>query len=151
MIIIQKHLEWKFYRDVLVVDNNGAIVDFNADNATTMPFNIKVKLTGQTGNNGTKNVKIMVPLKYLSSFWRTLEMSLINCEINLDLSWSKNCVIVASNANQDATCSITDTKLYVHVVTLSTQDNAKLLEHLRSGFGINQKYQQKDKINIYIT
>ena len=49
-------------------------------------------MTGQTGNNGTKNVKIMVPLKYLSNFWRTLEMLLINCEINLMLTWSANCV-----------------------------------------------------------
>ena len=69
----------------------------------------------------------MVPLKYLSNFWRTLEGLLINCEINLILIWSTNCVIVASNlANQNATFSITDTKLYVPVVTLSTQDNAKL-------------------------
>ena len=77
----------------------------------------------------------MVPLKYLSNFWRTLEMFLINCEINLILTWSANCVIVASNvANQNATSSITDTKLYVPLVTLSSQDNAKLLQHLKSGF-----------------
>ena len=60
-------------------------------------------MTGKTGNNGTKNVEIMVPLKYLSNFWRTLEISLINCEINLLLTWS----------------AITDTQLYVPVVTLS--------------------------------
>ena len=40
-------------------------------------------MTGQTGDDGTKNVEIMVPLKYLSNFWRTLQMSLTNCEINL--------------------------------------------------------------------
>ena len=62
-------------------------------------------------------------------------MPLINCKITLDLNWSENCVIVATNvANQDATFSIIDTKLYVLVVTLSTQDNAKLLEQLKSGF-----------------
>ena len=77
----------------------------------------------------------MVPLKYLSNFWRTLEMPLIDCEINLILTWSKNCVIVSSNiANQNATFEITDTKLYVPVVTLSTQDNSKLLLQLKSGF-----------------
>ena len=77
----------------------------------------------------------MVPLKYLSNFWRTLEMSLINCEINLDINWCKKCVIVATDiANQDAIFTITDTKLYVPVVTLSTQDNTKLLEQLKSGF-----------------
>ena len=48
----------------------------------------------------------MVPLKYLSNFWRTLEMPLINCEINLDLNWSENCVIVTNNADQDTTFSI---------------------------------------------
>ena len=62
-------------------------------------------------------------------------MSFINSEINLDLNWSKNCVIVATNvAAQAATFSITDTKLYVPAVTISVQDNAKLLEQLKSGF-----------------
>ena len=76
----------------------------------------------------------MVPLKYLSNFWRTLEFTLINCEINLDLQGSKKCVIVYSNADQEITFSITDTKLYVPVVSLSTQGNAKLHEQLKSGF-----------------
>ena len=53
---------------------------------------------------------------------------------NFDLNWSKNCIIVANNADQATTFSITDTKLYVPVATLSTQDNAKLLEQLKSGF-----------------
>ena len=76
----------------------------------------------------------MVPLKYLSNFQTTLEMPLINCEANLILTWSSNCVIVYTNvANQNATFAIKDTKLYVPVVTLSTQDNAKLLQ-LKSGF-----------------
>ena len=77
----------------------------------------------------------MVPLKYLSSFWRTLEIPLINCEINIILTWSVNCAIVYTNVvNQGATLAITETKLYVPVVTLSTQDNAKLLQQLKSGF-----------------
>ena len=62
-------------------------------------------------------------------------MPLINCEINLILTWSKNCVIVSTNvANQNATFEVTDTELYVPVVTLSTQDNSKLLQQLKSGF-----------------
>ena len=77
----------------------------------------------------------MVPLKCLSNFWRTLEMPLINCEISLILPWSTNCVIVYNNvANQGATFAITETKLYVPVVTLSSQYNAKLLPQLNSGF-----------------
>ena len=92
-------------------------------------------MTCQSGDNGTKNVEIMVPLRYLSNFWRTLEMPLVNCEINLMLTWSSTCVIVSTDvANQIATFAITDTKLDVPVVTLSTQDNAKLLEQLNSGF-----------------
>ena len=62
-------------------------------------------------------------------------MPLINCESSLILSWSANCVIIASNvANQNATFAITDTKLYVPLVILSTQDYAKLLQQLKSGF-----------------
>ena len=76
-----------------------------------------------------------MPLSYLSVFWRSLELTLINCEVNLILKWSANCVIDSNNvANQNATFAITDTKLYVPVVTLSTQDNAKLLQQIRAGF-----------------
>ena len=61
----------------------------------------------------------MVPLKYISNFWRTLEMSLINCEINLILTWSANCVKVNTNvANQSVIFVINETKLYVPVLTL---------------------------------
>ena len=75
----------------------------------------------------------MVPLKYLSNIWRTHEMPLINCEINLDLNWCKKYVIAATNvANQCVMFSITDIKLYVLLLTLSTQDNAKLLPEIRS-------------------
>ena len=77
----------------------------------------------------------MVPLKYLSSFWRTLDMSLINCEITLQLACSKKSILAAGTvANQVPKFTITDTKLYVPVVTLSTQDNIKLLKQLESGF-----------------
>ena len=61
----------------------------------------------------------MVPLKYLSNFWRTLEMSLINCEANLILTWSSTCVL--TNSNGAGTFAITDTKRFVPVVTLSTK------------------------------
>ena len=119
---------WQYYKDIPAVNNNAA-VNF-ADNNLTDSFNFKVKMTDQTGNDGTINVEIMVPLKYLSNFWRTLEMSLINCEVNVILTWSVNCVIVSTDVeNQIATFAITDTKLYVPVIKSSQQDNAKLLEH----------------------
>ena len=92
----------------------------------------------------------MVQLKHLSNFWRTLDMSLINCEVDLILTWSGNCIIIYTNvANQNATYEITEIKLYVPVVTLSTQDNPKLLPHLKSGFKrtINwNKYLSKPKL-----
>ena len=70
------------------------------------------------------DVKIAVPLKYLSNFQTTPEILLINCEINLILTWSKDCVI--SYATGETKFRIADTKLHVPVVTLSIQDNAKL-------------------------
>ena len=89
--------------DISVVNNNGDIVEFSGANATDS-FNFKVKITGQTGESGTKEVEIIVPLKYLSSFWRTFEIFLITCVVNLILTWSGNCVTVYTDiANQDAT------------------------------------------------
>ena len=72
------------------MDNNGNIVDFTTANHNSKSFKYKQKITGATGDNGTKNVEIMVPIKHLSNFWRTLEMTLINCEFNLILTWSKS-------------------------------------------------------------
>ena len=79
------------------------------------------KITGQTNDDGEINgVDIMVPLRYLSNFWRTLEMPLINCEIKLILSWSRNSVTISTNnANQIVIFTITETNLYVPVVTLT--------------------------------
>ena len=106
-----------------------------------------MKLAGKTGDYGKKHAEIIVPLKYLRNFWRTLKMPLVICEVNLDLNWSKNWFIVATAVeDQRSTFSIADTKLYAQVVTLSTQDSAKLVEQLRSGFQktINwNKYQSK--------
>ena len=90
---------------------------------------------GRTENDGTKIVKTSVPLKYLSNFWRTLEIPLINREINLILTWSDRCFVIDNLLdNQKPTFTIIDTKLYVPIVTSSTQDNAKLLEQLKSCF-----------------
>ena len=113
---------WKYYRDE---PNN------NLDDSESFKF--KVKITGKTpAADNEKDVEIMVPLKYLSDFWRTLELPLINCEVNFILTWSSTCVI--NNSTVAGTFEITDTKLYVPVVTLSTKENAKLLQQLKSGF-----------------
>ena len=126
---------WQYDKDIPARNNNNNAIIIFVENNLTDSFNFKVKFTSQTRNNGKKDVEIMVPLKYLSNFWRTLEMPLIKCEVNLILTWSSTCVLVASNIEaQNATFAITDTKLYVPVVTLSTQENTKFLQQLKSGF-----------------
>ena len=125
---------WQYCKEILAVDNAGNIVDFDGTNATDS-FNFKTKITGQTNNDGTINIEIMVPLKHLTNFWRTLEMPLINCKFKLILTWSENCVIIYTEiANQNPTFTITETTRHVPVVTLSTQDNVKLLLQLKSSF-----------------
>ena len=125
---------WQYCKDIPARNANDDIVIF-AENNTTDSFKFKAKITGQTENDGTKDVEVMIPLKYLSNFWRTLEMPLINCEVNLILTWSSNCVLIATAIqNQAATFAIIDTKLYVPIVTLSTQENTKFLQQLKSGF-----------------
>ena len=106
---------------------------------------------GVTHDNLTKNdVKVIVPLKPLSSFWRHLDIPLINCEVELILTWFKNCVLIDKStreANYDAdpnvyeidnpenaTFKITEVKLFVPVVTLSKENDIKLLEQLKTGF-----------------
>ena len=105
-----------------------------------------------------KNLEIVVPLKYLSNFWRTLDMPLINCEVSLTLTWSENCVLTnittqtaaavpgdnpareRIDAPTNATFKITDAKLYVPVVTLSTKDDNNVLGQLKSGFKRTTKW-----------
>ena len=125
---------WQYCKDIPARNIDNEITEFTGGN-TTDSFNFKVKITGRTGDDGTKDVEIMVPLKYLSNFWRTLEMPLINCEVNLILTWSSTCVLISTNIDgQNATFAITDTKIYVPVVTLSTQENTKFFQQLKSGF-----------------
>ena len=117
---------WQYFRDEPVDDDDDDIEDSKS-------FKSKTKITGKTPNDDNeKDVEIMVPLKYLSNFWGTLEMPLINCEVNLILTWCTTCVITESNGA--GTFPITDTKLYVPVVTLSTRENTKFFQQLKSGF-----------------
>ena len=98
-------------------------------------FKYKVKLLGNpavANNVATLNVKVVVPLKYLSNFFRSLEMSLINCKIKLNLTWKKECVL--SSNDGDAVFIINDPKLYIPVVTLSKEDNKDFIEQQNKGF-----------------
>ena len=115
-------------------DNN---VNLTADNSTS--FKYKVNLLGNIDDAnpdnarvGRLNVKIVVPLKYLSNFFRSLEMPLINCKLKLDLTWKKECLL--STAADDAVFIINDTKLYVPVVTSLKEDNRDFIEQQNKGF-----------------
>ena len=159
---------WNCYRGKLnnppLNDDDPPTINYNADPITNSEsFKYKSSITGkksnanqekgkdpEEGNTKTKrNYEIVVPLKYLSNFGRTLDMPLTNCEVSLTCSWSENCVLTnittqtarasqgdnparpATHAPTNATFKITDTKLYVPIVTLSTKDDNNFLEQLK--------------------
>ena len=137
---------WNYCRDEPNSDTDDNELKHSIINSKS--FNYNANFIGSvTHNNLTKNdVKIVIPLKYLSNFWKSLNIPLINCEVELILTWSKNCVLAdmtvrdaegdnpAIVAPSGAKFKITDTKLYVPVVTLSKENDIKLLEQLKSGF-----------------
>ena len=110
--------------------NNGDIA------ADTISLVYKVKLIEGADDNHTQSIKLVVPLKYLSNFFRSLEMPLLNCKVNSSLLWSKDCLVSSENAvaGQVLEFIIDKTELYVQIVTLSTKDNAKLSKQLNDGF-----------------
>ena len=117
---------WSYYRDGPDEADNAAITVFKS-------IKSKVKITGKIPDaRNTKDIEIAVPLKYLGKFRRTLGVPILNCENNLILTSSANCVITDPTGAE--TFTITDTKLYLLVVTLSVNDNARLLQQLKSGF-----------------
>ena len=121
---------WNFKRDEVI--NNADVT--NDNNAPS--FKYKANIIGNTDANGVnrkkENVKIAVPLKYLSNFWISLEMPLINCKVEFSLNWIENCIL--SNSGTAAAFKITDAKLYVPIITLKTEDNTKLSKLLSEGF-----------------
>ena len=144
----RKTIGWlyNYYRDELSDDNNPNNFP-NTNVVNSNAFECKNKITGNTNNQGTKDVKLAIPLKYLDNFWRALNILLISCEIFLELKWNKNCIITSLEQRQvdagppavngtltAATLAINDCKLYVKVVTLSKDDEIKLLTNLKSRF-----------------
>ena len=123
----------------------NAIDNLTVDNSNS--FKYKVSLLGNpvvADNIAKRSVKVVVPLKYLSNFFRSLEMALINCKIKLNLTWKKECLLSTDAGN--AVFIINDTKMYVPVVTLSKEDNKDFIEHkikdfrdLLIGMNIKQK------------
>ena len=122
---------YQYKRDEPAEDN--AVADLTADNSSSSKYKINLLGNPVVANNvARRNVKIVVPLKYLSNFFRSLEMPLINCKIKLNLTWKKECAL--STDAGEAVFIINDTKLYVPVVTLSKEDNKDFIEQQNKGF-----------------
>ena len=146
---------YNYYRDELNddTDDNIKVVNSNTfkykNKIIDNTYNVNAGAQGYDVNkNGTQEVELAIPLKYLGNFWRALNIPLISCEVFLELKWNKNCVItslerrqvdagppvVRDNAPTGATLAINNCKLYVPTVTLSKDDEIKLLTNLKSGF-----------------
>ena len=114
---------------------DDAVADLTANNSNSLKYKIKLlgnvtEVAGNAAGVRRLNVKVVVPLKYLSNFFRSLEMPLINCKLNL--TWKKECVLSAGAG--EAVFIINDTKFYVPVVTLSKEDNKDFIEQQNKGF-----------------
>ena len=150
---------WNYYRDESNSGRDANNIIHSILNSESFDYKANFMENGVTQNNLTKNdIKIVVPLKHLSNFWRSLNIPLINCEVKLILTWFKSCVLIDKltrdadynadprvseiNNPKNATFQITDTKLYVPVVTLSKENDIKLLEQLKPGFKKNYKMEQ---------
>ena len=151
---------WNFYKDDVndnANENNAANNRINNNKTTTSKFfEYKTKIIGRKpADNNTLDTEVVVPLKYLSNFWRFLNLSLINCEIKLDLSLSKDCIVseialthrIATDADANppfqlrtaiqttgATFQINNAILSAPVVTMSINDNIKFLEYIKQSF-----------------
>ena len=156
---------WNYHRDEPNSGINGSI-NYSIRGSKSFDYKENLIEGSVTQNNSTKNgVKIVGPLKHLSNFWRTLDMPLIACEIELILTWSKNCVLLSKvtreadySANlvvykidnlENATFQITGTRLYVPVVTLSKENDKRLLGQLKSRFKRTMKW-NKDRSQMTI-
>ena len=132
----KQQVVWNYYRDE---PSNPLSSSFES-------FKYKTKIVGKTpeDNDSLTNAKVFIPLKHLSNFWRALNILLINCEVELILTWSKNCVLADMTVNagadpaivapSDVTFKIKETKFYVPAVTLSKENDIKLLEQLKTAF-----------------
>ena len=135
---------YQFKRDESPTNDNGNPNNVALDNSTSFKYKASILRKATDGNDdkSLKNIKLVVPLKYLSNFFRSLEMPLINCKMHLELNWNNNCVMYGADTyadgendnDRETTFQITSTKLYVPVVTLSTKDNENLTKQLDEGF-----------------
>ena len=135
---------YQFKRDKSPMNDAENPLNVALGNSTSFKYKASIlgKATDGDGNDRSlKNTKIVVPLKYLPNFFRSLKMPLINCKIHLGLNWDNNCVMYGTDTysggdnanNRETTFKITSTKLYVPIVTLSTKDNVNLTKQLNEG------------------
>ena len=147
---------WNYHRDERsnLLPSNSKSFEYKA-RITGNTYNLDADEAGYDADKVGKNeTEIVDPLKHLSGFWRTLSIQLINCEIELILTWSKNCALdyitvrAAGNNNDppaifaatELEFQIPNTNLYIPFVTLSTENDKKLLEQLKSGFKRSVKW-----------
>ena len=122
---------YQYKRDEPPEDN--VIADLTVHTSSSFKYKISLLSNPVVANNIAKrSVKVVVPLNYLSNFFRSLEMPLINCKIKLNLTWKEECVL--SNQVGNAVFIINDTKMYVPVVTFSKEDNIDFIEQQNKGF-----------------
>ena len=121
-------------RDELPVDNADLTVN-NDGVFGSQSFKFKATLYKKEQscwrNSSVKDITTVVPLMYLSNFWRSLEMPLINCKVHLEINWIENCIL--SSAGNSAKFEIIDAKIHVPIVTLSTKDYVILKDQLGEG------------------
>ena len=136
---------WQLKRDEIPVNNTDLRVNNGVFNSES--FKYEAALVGKTANafnNTNSSAKIIVPLKYLSNFSRSVEIPLINYKIHLELNWIEGCInwiegcILSSDGNS-VKFKIPDAKLHAPIVTLSTKDNVNLTKQLRDGFKISEQ------------
>ena len=142
---------WNYYRDQPSSTIGDNYITHSILNSESFDYKANFMENGVTHDNLTKNdFKVVVPLKHLSNFWRHLDIPLSNCEVEVILTWFKNCVLIDKSTREanyganpvvyeidnpeNATFKITDVQLFVPVVTLSKEDDIKLLEQLKTGF-----------------
>ena len=146
---------WNYYRDQPSNPLSTKSESFKYKTSITgNTYNVDEKITDDDGNEidnpkydankvGKNETEVVIPLKHLSNFWRSLNIPLINCEVEIILTWSKNCVLadmtLANNPPTGLEFQIKDTELYAPVVTLSKENDIKDLEKLKSGFKKNIK------------
>ena len=122
---------YQYKRDEPPEDN--AVADLTVNNSNSFKYKVSLLHNPVLDGNITKrSLKVVVSLKYLSNFFRSFEMPLINYKIKLNLTWKKECVL--SNQDGAAVFIINDTKMYVPVVTLSKEDNKDFIEQQNKGF-----------------